>query len=373
MRPLDVQVVARDGAARATTVDTARGRFHTPCFMPVGTRAAVRHLTSSDLVSLGVEVMLANTYHLMLRPGTEVIAEAGGLHRFMAWDGHVLTDSGGYQVYSLAPKIDDDGVWFRSTYDGSTHHLTPEGAVVAQENLGADIAMVLDECPALPADPAVIRAAVDRTAVWAERARAAHRSEDQSLFGIVQGGVDPIARRNSARRTVALDFDGYGIGGLSVGESRPQLLEALEATAVELPDRRLRYLMGVGDPVGIVEAVARGVDLFDCVLPTRLARHGTVLTGQGRLNLRNARFARDDSPLDPDGPEVARRWSRAYLRHLLMVGEPSAARLLTLHNLAWLLDLVARARQAILAGRLEALRAEVAAAWGGYSPGPPTD
>jgi queuine tRNA-ribosyltransferase len=360
---LALRVDARDGAARATTITTARGTFRTPCFMPVGTRGAVRHLAADDLASLGFEVVLANTYHLMLRPGADVVADLGGLHGFMDWSGHVLTDSGGFQVFSLEPKVDDDGVTFRSTYDGSSHRLTPEDAVAIQEQLGADIQMVLDVCPPLPSPPQVVRIAVDRTAAWASRARAAHRREGQALFGIVQGGVDAALRRESAERTLALDFDGYGIGGLSVGESREEMLAALAAALEVLPADRPRYLMGVGDPVGLIEAVALGVDLFDCVLPTRLARHGTVLTSTGRLNLRNARFARDDGPLDPEGPDVSQRWSRAYLRHLLTVNEPTAGRLLTLHNLAWLGGLVERTRTAIEEGGLDALRREVATHW----------
>jgi queuine tRNA-ribosyltransferase len=361
--PLNQGIDAADGAARATTVTTARGAFHTPCFMPVGTRAAVRHLAADDLEELGFEVVLANTYHLMLRPGADVVADLGGLHGFMDWSGHVLTDSGGYQVFSLEPKVDDDGAVFRSTYDGSTHRLTPEGAVAVQEQLGADIQMVLDVCPALPAPTDVVRAAVDRTAAWAARARSAHRREGQAIFGIVQGGIDPALRTESAERTVALDFHGYGIGGLSVGEARHEMFPALEAALAQLPPDRPRYLMGVGDPVGIVEAIARGVDMFDCVLPTRLARHGTVLTSEGRMNLRNARFARDEAPLDPAGPPESQRWSRAYLRHLLTVDEPTAGRLITLHNLAWIRDLVARARAAIEQGRYEAYRREVGAIW----------
>jgi queuine tRNA-ribosyltransferase len=359
-----MQVVARDGAARAGVVTTPRGTFRTPCFMPVGTRGAVRAVSTADLEDLGVEVLLANTYHLMLRPGTDAVARRGGIHGFAAWDGHVLTDSGGYQVFSLSPKVDDDGVTFRSTYDGTSHRLTPEDAVAVQEALGADIQMVLDVCPALPSPPDVLRLAVERTAAWAERARAAHRREGQALFGIVQGGVDPGLRTESARRTVAIGFDGYGIGGLSVGESRAEMLPALEAALAELPADRPRYLMGVGDPVGLVEAIARGVDMFDCVLPTRLARHGTVLTTAGRLSLRNAAFADDPAPLDPACPcPVCARWSRAYLRHLLRVADPGGARLVTIHNLTWLLGLVRRIGDAIEAGALAELRAEVAAAW----------
>jgi queuine tRNA-ribosyltransferase len=333
--------------------------------MPVGTRAAVRTLSSTDLEDMGAELVLANTYHLMLRPGADVIARLGGLHRFWGWDGHVLTDSGGYQVFSLSPDVDDDGVTFRSTYDGTMHRLTPEDAVAVQEQLGADIQMVLDVCPPLPSPPEVVRTAVERTAAWAARARRAHRREGQALFGIVQGGVDEALRVESARRTVEVGFDGYAIGGLSVGESREELLSALDAAAAELPADRPRYLMGVGDPVGLAEAVALGVDLFDCVLPTRLARHATVLTSAGRLSLRNAANRDDDGPLDPTcACTVCGRWSRAYLRHLHLVGEPGAARLLTIHNLTWLFTLVGRLREAVATGTLAGLRAELTATWG---------
>jgi queuine tRNA-ribosyltransferase len=363
--PLTIDVHATDGAARRGTVTTARGTFETPCFMPVGTRASVKALSSQDLEDLGFEVMLSNTYHLMLRPGAELVDRLGGIHGFAAWPGHVLTDSGGYQVFSLEPKVDDDGATFRSTYDGSLHRLTPEGAVRTQELLGADIQMVLDVCPPLPSDARTIRLAVERTAAWAARAKAAHtRTHDQSLFGIVQGGVDPGLRRESAQRTVALDFEGYGIGGLSVGEPRHEMLPALEAAIAELPADRPRYLMGVGDPIGLVEGIARGVDLFDCVLPTRIARHGSVLTSGGRLQIRNAVHAADDGPLDPTcGCAVCARWSRAYLRHLLQVGEPTALRLLTWHNLAWTLALIHRCRAAIGDGTLDSVRREVAEAY----------
>jgi queuine tRNA-ribosyltransferase len=364
-----ITVTSRDGAARRGVVATARGTFETPCFMPVGTRGTVKTVTTADLEDLGVEVMLANTYHLMLRPGADVVGRLGGLHGFASWDRHILTDSGGYQVFSLDPKVDDDGVTFASTYDGSAHRLTPEDAVEIQARLGADIQMVLDVCPPLPSPPEVVRTAVDRTAAWARRARSAHdrrRAEGstQSLFGIVQGGVDPALRAEAAARTVEIGFDGYGIGGLSVGESRDEMLPALEAAVGALPADQPRYLMGVGDPVGLVEAVALGVDMFDCVLPTRLARHGTILTSAGRLHLRRAENADDAGPLDPACPcSVCGRWSRGYLRHLLQVGEPTAARLLTLHNLAWVLALVDRVRGAIETGGLAAVRAEVAATW----------
>jgi queuine tRNA-ribosyltransferase len=362
---LSVTVDATDGAARATTVETARGTFATPAFMPVGTRGTVKHLTSADLEDLGSAFVLCNTYHLMLRPGAEVVAELGGLHPFMDWSGHVLTDSGGYQVFSLHPKVDDEGVRFKSTYDGSTHLLTPESAVHVQELLGADIQMVLDVCPPLPSPTSVIADAVARTADWAARAKAVHRRADQSLFGIVQGGVDASLRAESARRTVELGFDGYGIGGLSVGEPRAEMVPALAAAMAELPHDVPRYLMGVGDPAGMVEAVALGIDMFDCVLPTRLARHGTLLSAAGRLNLTNARYATDGDPPDPEcACSTCARWSRGYLRHLLQVHEPSAGRLLTVHNVAWILDLVRRMRIAIEAGTFEALRREVLTVWG---------
>ena len=239
--------------------------------MPVGTRASVKAIDSVDLEAVGAEVVFGNTYHLMLRPGVETVAAFGGLGEFSGWRGHTLTDSGGFQVFSLHPSVDDDGVTFRSTYDGSSHRLTPESAVAIQARIGADIQMVLDVCPPLPSEPAIVRTAVERTARWAERARQEPLADGQALFGIVQGGVDPTLRAEAAQRTCALDFDGYGIGGLSVGEPRPEMLVALEATMPELPTDRPRYLMGVGDPIGIVESVARGVDMFDCVLPTRLA------------------------------------------------------------------------------------------------------
>jgi queuine tRNA-ribosyltransferase len=359
---LVVEVAATDGPARVATATTARGTFTTPCFMPVGTRGTVKGLAAPDLEALGAEVVLANALHLALRPGAATVAALGGLHRFSGWSGHVLTDSGGYQVFSLRPEVDDDGVTFRSPYDGTPTRLTPEGVVDLEGTLGSDLAMVLDECPPLPSPPAVIRRAVERTLAWAARSRRAPRREGQALLGIVQGGTDLVLRAECATRVVELGFDGYAVGGLSVGEPRPAMLETLAATLEHLPADRPRYLMGVGDPVGLVEAIALGVDLFDCVLPTRLARHGHVLTGEGRLALRNARFATDDGPLDPScGCSTCARWSRGFLRHLLLVGEPTGPRLVTVHNLAWVLDLVRRTREAIAEGRLAALRNEVAA------------
>ncbi len=364
-----VRVSATDGDARAGTVETARGAYPVPTFMPVGTRGAVKALDAADLESIGADVVLANAYHLMLRPGADVVARLGGLHRFMGWDGHALTDSGGFQVHSLSPAVDDDGVTFTSVYDGSRLRLTPEAAVEAQGLLGADTQMVLDVCTSLPASDVELRTGLERTAAWAERARRHfdqldERPEGQALFGIVQGGTDPLLRKESAERTVALEFDGYAIGGLSVGEPRSALLETLAATVPLLPVDRPRYLMGVGDPVGIVEAVALGVDQFDCVAPTRMARHGALLTSAGRLNLRNAVHADDDRPLDGACDcSTCRRWSRGYLRHLLGVGEPTAWRLLSMHNLTFMAHLLGEARAAIAAGMLADLRSETAALW----------
>jgi queuine tRNA-ribosyltransferase len=370
MFPVTMQLEATDGTARAGVATTAGGTYRTPCFMPVGTRGAIKYLSAADYEALGAEIVLGNAYHLMLRPGAETVAALGGLGRFAGWDGLTLTDSGGFQVFSLDAHVDDDGVTFRSTYDGSRHRFTARDAVAVQELLGADIQMVLDVCPPLPSSPDVVRAAVDRTADWAGRARAAHRRPDQSLFGIVQGGVDERQRTASARMTAALDFDGYGIGGLSVGETRAEMLPALAAALAELPTDRPRYLMGVGDPAGMVEAVHLGVDQFDCVLPTRLGRHGTALTGQGRVNLRNAGHARSDEPIDAAcGCAVCARHSRGFLRHLFQVGEPTARRMLSLHNVAWTLALVAGMRSAIVAGTFTRLRAEILEVWGlGRSP-----
>ena len=364
MRTARFSLRASCGAARAGTVDTARGRFATPCFMPVGTRGAVKLLDAGDLDALQPQVVLANTYHLMLRPGADIVASLGGIHRFTGWGGHMLTDSGGFQVFSLSPRVDDEGVTFRSVYDGSEHRLTPEAAVAVQEAIGADIQMALDVCCGLPAAEGEVRRAAERTLVWAERARAAHRRADQSLFGIVQGGVSVDMREECAERTVALEFDGYAIGGLSVGEPLEEMLPALAATTASLPADRPRYLMGVGDPVSIIEAVALGVDMFDCVLPTRLARHGTAITSRGRQQVKASRFARDDQSVDPTCDcSVCSRYSAGYLRHLLLVGEPTAGRLLSIHNLRWLMRLVERITAAIEAGTLDRLRIEVAEAW----------
>lgn len=364
---LTLDIAATDGAARTGTVQTARGSYRTPLFMPVGTRGTIRAATTSDLERLGAEFMLCNTYHLMLRPGADTVEALGDLHRFSGWNGHMLTDSGGYQVFSLEPKVTDTGATFRSTYDGSWHELTPEGAVEIQAKLGADISMVLDVCTALPSTRDVVARDLDQTTRWAARARAAfgrttdERQRTQAQFGIVQGGVELDLRREAAERTVALDFDGYALGGLSVGEPREEMLPALESAITVLPNDQPRYLMGVGDPVSIVESIARGVDMFDCVLPTRLGRHGTLLTSAGRLNIKRAEFVNSLDPIDETCPcEMCARYTRGYIRHLFSVSEPAAATISTLHNLAWLLGLIDRCRDAIADGTFSALRAEIA-------------
>jgi queuine tRNA-ribosyltransferase len=369
---LAIEIVGRDGDARAGVIRTARGEIQTPCFMPVGTRGAVRTLAANDLEDLGTQIVLGNTYHLMLKPGADLIERLGGLHGFTGWNGHILTDSGGYQVFSLEArgnvKLDDDGVTFRSTYDGSQHRLTPEEAVRVQTAFGSDIQMVLDVCAPLPSAPAALRLAVERTADWAGRARQAFLSQERpalNQFGIVQGGTEADLRIESAQRTVEIGFDGYAVGGLSVGEAREDMLAMLDVTLPVLPDDRPRYLMGLGDPVGMLESIARGIDLFDCVLPSRFGRHGTVLTRAGRYNLKRAENSVDGGPLDATcSCPVCQRWSRAYLRHLLVVDEPTAPRLVSLHNVWWTLRLIEEARAAILTGTLDGLRAGLAAAYG---------
>jgi queuine tRNA-ribosyltransferase len=333
--------------------------------MPVGSRGVVKLLSAEDMQGVGAQVLLANTYHLMLRPGAEIVGELGGLHGFSGWGGHFLTDSGGYQVMSLPCSVDDDGVTFRSAYDGLRQRLTPESAVAVQEVLGADIQMVLDVCTELPASRDTVAQAGERTLAWARRARKVHSRPDQLLFGIVQGGVELDLRAESAEALVEIGFDGYGIGGLSVGEGPGEMLAAVDAAVRPLPQDRPRYLMGVGDPAALVAGIGLGVDMFDCVLPTRLGRHGTALTSTGRLPVKAGRFAKDASPLDPAcSCGVCGHHSRAYIRHLFNVGEPSAGRLVSLHNLAWLADLVGRARQAIIDGTFREMSSEVARTWG---------
>ncbi len=358
------RITATDGGARAGVLETAHGPVDTPVFMPVGTKASVKAMLPSELRDLGARIVLANAYHLYFRPGAELIDEMGGVGRFSGWDGPVLTDSGGFQVFSLlhtATRIDDEGVRFRSVYDGSPHHFTPEVAMRVQRLLRSDIAMAFDECPPAGVDRARVEAAVRRTGIWAARSRAQPRAEGQLGFGIVQGGTDLELRRRSAEEIVGIGFDGYAVGGLSVGEERGPMMETLAATTALLPADRARYLMGVGDPVGLIEGIARGVDMFDCVLPTRMGRTGSALVPGGRINLRNAAFATDQRPLvDGCTCPACTGFSRAYIRHLVTQSEITGLRLLSIHNLHQLLDLAARARAAIAAGRFADLRAEVA-------------
>jgi len=350
---------ATSGAARRGTLHLAHGRVETPAFMPVGTAATVKGLTPRDLREAAAQIVLANTYHLWLRPGRDTLVAAGGLHRFMAWDGPILTDSGGFQVFSLESKrtLDDDGVTFRSHLDGSTHRFTPENVVAFQEDLGVDIAMVLDECVKLPASDAAIVDSVRRTTAWARRAATAWRRGDTALFAIVQGGLDERARTRSASDLIPLDLPGYAIGGLSVGETRADMVRMARFTAALLPPEKPRYLMGVGTVRDLVAAVDCGIDMFDCVYPTRSGRHGRVLTHAGEYNVRNAAHARDFSPLDRDcACEVCATYTRAYVSHLFRASELLGMRLLSYHNVFVLNDLMARARAAIDAGAWTAFR-----------------
>ncbi|MBN1149112.1 MAG: tRNA guanosine(34) transglycosylase Tgt [Anaerolineales bacterium] len=348
-------MIACQGRARAGVLHTPHGELSTPIFAPVGTQATVKAVTPLQLKETGASLVLANTYHLYLRPGDELIAELGGLHTFMGWPAPILTDSGGFQVFSLADnrRIDDDGVTFKSHIDGSTQRLTPEKSIAIQENLGADIIMAFDEC-APPNDYVYNQRALVRTHAWAERCLAAKKRPDQALFGIVQGGVFPDLRQQSAEFIASLGFPGHAIGGLSVGESKQEMHAALEVVDDILPHERPRYLMGVGTPEDLVNGVLRGVDIFDCVLPTRLARHNAAMTRSGRLNLVNAAFARDSRPIDENcSCYTCRRFSRAYLRHLIIAKEMLSATLLSIHNLHTLLNLASEMRQAILEKRFD--------------------
>jgi queuine tRNA-ribosyltransferase len=383
------QVEARDGAARAGRFFTPHGEVQTPVFMPVGTLATVKGVPQDTLEELGVQILLNNTYHLYLRPGVEMVRQLGGVQRFMAWDHPILTDSGGFQVFSLSDlrKVTEDGVAFRSHLDGSSHFFSPESAIAAEIGLGADIIMAFDECTEHPAEYARTQASMEMTLRWAARSKKYfqdHKHEvpwfsrglksardfsrtlngtaeavplqsegqTQTLFGIVQGGMFPDLRRQSAQRTVELDFPGYAIGGLSVGEPRSMTYEMVNAAMRFLPEDKPRYLMGVGTPEEIVHYVAMGVDMMDCVLPTRAARHGLLFTSEGRLAIKNARYATDDGPPDPNcGCQVCRRYSRAYLRHLYASNELLAQVLNTVHNLAYYLDTMRKVRQTILLGK----------------------
>jgi len=366
MSSFDFRVTGRDGRARCGEMNTGHGVVHTPAFMPVGTRGAVRAVTQRDLDDLEVQIILANTYHLFLRPGDRLIARQGGLHRFMGWEKPILTDSGGYQVFSLAPMgtVSEDGVQFRSHIDGSSHLLTPESAAEIQARLGSDIAMVLDECPSHTASREFVLASMQRTGRWARRARNRFLelksgivggeefvNPEQAQFGIVQGGVYTELREQSVHEIVDVGFESYAIGGLSVGEPVDLMYQIVSATTSSLPERSARYLMGTGMPEDLVECVACGIDLFDCVLPTRNARNGQLFTRHGRIVIKNACYAEDERPVDPDCPcYTCRNFSRAYLRHLFMAEEMTSATLNTLHNLHFYLDTMKRIRESIVSG-----------------------
>ena len=348
-----IQKTDLGGTARTGRLTTPHGVIATPAFMPVGSLGPVKGIEPDELQAMGYGLMLNNAYHLFLRPGHEVIAQLGGLHAFNAWPGAILTDSGGFQVFSLARlrKVADDGVTFQSHLDGSLHHITPERAIEIQESLGADIIMAFDECVALPASREQIGEAVRRTTQWARRCLAAKRRNDQSLFGIVQGGLDHDMRKRSADDLVAMGFDGYAVGGLSVGEEPALRNRALEATTAHLPSDKPRYLMGVGLPDDLVEGVARGIDLFDCVVPSRHGRTGWLFTTFGRVLIRNAKYARDERPIDPACPcPVCKRYTRAYLHHLFLVKEMLGVRLNTIHNLYFYAGMMEQIREAIATG-----------------------
>jgi queuine tRNA-ribosyltransferase len=352
---------AVDGRARAGRLETPHGTIETPVFMPVGTAGAVKAVTRRDLEELGTQIVLANTYHLMLRPGDALVAELGGLHGFTGWTRPFLTDSGGYQVFSLSGlrQLTEEGVRFRSHLDGTPHLLSPERSIEVQGNLGADIAMAFDECPPWPAPREAVDEATARTSRWARRSRDAHTRADQWLFGIVQGGVHLDLRERSAREIVEIGFPGHAIGGVSVGEPKEDRLRVLEHLDPILPETKPRYLMGVGTLEDLIEGVARGIDMFDCVLPTRNARNGQLFTRKGRISIRNARFRDDPRPPDPDCPcPTCRSASRAYLRHLHLAGEMTAAILMTVHNLFVYLDMMRSIRQSIRLCRFAEFRAE---------------
>jgi queuine tRNA-ribosyltransferase len=383
-KPFRFTLCATDGRARLGEIETPHGLVHTPAFMPVGTQGAVKGALHRDVAESGAEIILGNTYHLYLRPGDELIARRGGLHRFIGWNGPILTDSGGFQVFSLAERrvISEDGVEFQSHLDGSRHQLTPEGTVDIQARLGSDIAMVLDECLAYPSTREATAESMLRSMRWATRCRARLQelrragrlkaaptvdmaptvtisNSGQAQFGIVQGGVFPDLRHESVERTVAIGFEGFAIGGLSVGEPIDLMYSIVEETARELPADRPRYLMGAGTPEDLVECVARGIDMFDCVLPTRNARNGQLFTSRGRINIKNAKYAEDDGPIDPACRcYTCTHHSRAYLRHLHLAGEMTGGALNTLHNLAFYLDTMKGIREAIKLGIFDSFRQE---------------
>ena len=359
----EYRLIAQDPetGARAGEFTTPHGVIPTPVFMPVGTQATVKAMSPDELKQIGAKIILSNTYHLFLRPGPDLIAKAGGLHGFMNWDRPILTDSGGFQAFSLAgiSKVMDDGVEFQSHLDGTRYLMTPELATQIQEKLGSDIAMCFDQCVKLPCTREQAQAAVERTLRWAARCKAAHSRADQAQFGIVQGALLDDLRAACADELVRMDFPGYAIGGLSVGESHAEMYRCLDALMPRLPAHKPRYLMGVGHPANLIEGIARGVDMFDCVLPTRNGRTGTAFTCEGKMNVKNRRYAEDFSPIDPEcGCYACRNFTRAYVRHLYKAGEILAVRLLSWHNIHFLVQLAAGARQAIVEGRFGAYRRE---------------
>jgi len=360
------ELLAEDGGARRGRLHTAHGTIETPAFMPVGTQATVKALSPQEVAELGAQVLLANTYHLALRPGAERIARLGGLHRFMGWDGAILTDSGGFHVFSLdhLVKVTDDGATFRSHLDGSEQRFTPESVMAIQRELGSDIAMAFDQPVSWPGQTAMAQAAMERTHRWAARCLDAERTPGQLRFGITQGGFDDDLRRQSAQALAGLSFDGFGVGGLSLGEPKALTYRLLAIQTAILPRERPRYLMGVGTPADLIEAIARGIDMFDCVLPTRIARNGSILTRGGRINLRNRRFLEDGGPPD-EGCDcyTCARFSRAYLRHLFMSGEILGHRLASIHNLRQLVRLVTQVRDAIGSGGLTRTVASLRQQW----------
>lgn len=354
--------ICKQSGARLGVLHTPHGDIETPIFMPVGTQATVKSMTPEELKEIGSQIILSNTYHLYLRPGHELVKKAGGLHEFMHWDKPILTDSGGFQVFSLGPlrKITEEGVEFRSHLDGSKHFLTPEKAMEIQNALGSDIMMAFDECAPYPATKEYVKNSLERTTRWLERCKAAHKNpEKQALFGIIQGGMYKDLREQSAKEITAIDLPGYAIGGLSVGEPKPMMYEVLEYTTPLMPADKPRYLMGVGSPDDLIEGVIRGIDMFDCVLPTRIARNGTAMTSQGKVVVRNASYAEDFTPLDPECDcYTCRNYTKAYIRHLVKTNEILGARLITTHNLHFLLKLMEQIRQAIREDRLLDFREE---------------
>jgi len=351
----EFEIIATDGDARAGILHTPHGDIPTPIFAPVGTLATVKAVPPRDLEELAVSLVLSNTYHLFLRPGDELVRDMGGLHEFMRWNGPILTDSGGFQVFSLTQinKIDEDGVTFKSHLDGSMKRLNPEISMGIQQNLGADIIMAFDHCPP-PKDRETVEQAVARTHRWLERCREAHPDDDtQALFGIVQGGIYPDLREQSAKFVTDIDLKGYAIGGLAVGETKAEMYDTLDHTLPFMPKEKPRYLMGVGEPDDLVEAITRGIDIFDCVIPTRLARHGAAFTHDGRINLRNAQYKLQEEPIDPQLDNYASRFSRGYIRHLVVAKELLAHYLISLHNIDFLVSHAANMRQAIIEGRLK--------------------